>query len=461
VHVKRIGRLRVWLASVVAVAAVLATSLVVAAQAEPQLRIQAQVLSSGRIEVALQQRLDGGEWSDRLLPTRRFLPPSAPVDRWVQSTPLEVQTAAGTVEMRITARRPTGGGRIEVGLQQRRPDGSWSEAILPALRVVPAGAPVGRWLASSPLHEPVFREQATAADGAAVESEAAADKTAVQSDGADLPGLPRALLTPTGVPVAVIGSAGGNYLVRTPCGNAAEVSSGDPIDGMRVVLDPGHGGPFEVGAVGPNGLAEDELNLTLSRAILAELARRGIPTATTRTGDYGTLLSVRAALADAVGADALISLHHNGPTQTLGASPGTEVYVQSTDDATPRSDSARLGGLLYEEITTSLSMFADVSWSRLPDAGVLRVLSPYGGDAYGMIARPAIPAVLVEYGYLSNASEAELFATDDYIAIAAVATANAIEDYLNTDRPGSGFIEQPRRFDPAGAPSRCAEVRLE
>ena len=449
----RTGRsIRVAVIAIVAAAAVLATSLVVAAQAEPQLRLQARILSSGRIEVAVQQRLDGGEWSDRLLPARRFVPPNLPTARWVWSTPLDVQTAAGTEEMRIAARRPTGGGLIEVGLQQRRPDGNWSEVILPALRVVHAGAPTGRWLGSSPLHEPVFREQAPAQ---------VPDGEAGQPDGAGSTGLPRALLTPSGVPVAVIGSAGGNHLVRTPCGNAAEVGSGEVIDGMRVVLDPGHGGPFEPGAVGPNGLAEDTLNLTLSRAILAELARRGIPATTTRTGDYGSLLSVRSALADAVGADALISIHHNAPTQRLGDSPGTEVYVQSTDDATPRSDSARLGGLLYEEITTALSMFADVSWSRLPDAGVLRVLSLGGGDAYGMISRPTIPAVLVEYGYLSNPSEAELFTTDDYIGIAATATANAIEAYLDTDRGGSGFVERPRRFDPAGAPSRCVEARLE
>ena len=462
--------------ALIAVAGVLATSLVAAAETEPQLRLQARVLSSGQTEVALQQRLDGGQWGDRLLPARRLVPPGTPTWRWVQSTPLEVQTAAGPREMRIAARRPAGGGRIEVGLQQRRPDGSWSEVILPALRVVPAGAPAGRWLASSPLHEPVFREQAmepSPADQPDDPSPADQPDDPAPADQPDDPSpadqpddpapadLPRALLTPTGVPVAVIGRAGGGYLVRTPCGNAAEVTGGDPIDGMRVVLDPGHGGRFDVGAVGPNGLAEDVLNLTLSGAILAELARRGIPAAAARTGDYGSLLSVRAALADAVGADALISLHHNAPTHRLGDSPGTEVYVQSDDDETPRSDSARLGGLLYEEITTALSMFADVSWSRLPDAGVLRVLFPWGGDAYGMIRRPAVPAVLVEYGYLSNPSEAELFATDDYIGIAATATANAIEDYLNTDRPGSGLVERPRRFDPARAPSRCAEVPLE
>lgn len=468
--------LRLWPLALLAVAGLLASSLVAAAQTAPQLRIAGYRHADGSTEVALQQRLavttgDVGQWGDRLLPAMRIVPPWPPAWRWQWSSPLEVQTAAGPREMRIAARRP-GNGHLEVGLQQRRPDGSWSEVILPALRVVHAGTPAGRWLASSPLHEPVFREQGTPPDAATAPDEAGErfldwlDGLVMTLDEASAAGAealegPRALVSPTGVPVAVIGRAGGGYLVRTPCGNAAEVTGGDWIDEARVVLDPGHGGPFESGAWGPNGLKEKDLNLTLSRAVLAELARRSISAATTRTGDYGTLLSVRAAFADALDADMLISLHHNAPTQRLGDQPGAEVYVQSVDDETPRSDSARLGGLLYEEVTTALSMFADVSWSRLSDAGVLRVLSPDGGDAYGMIRRAKVPAVLVEYGYLSNPTEAALFATDDYIAIAAEATANAIEAYLETDRPGSGFVERPRRFDPARAPSRCLEVALE
>ena len=58
-------------------------------------------------------------------------------------------------------------------------------------------------------------------------------------------------------------------------------------------------------------------------------------------------------------------------------------------------------------------------------------------------------------------AEAALFATDEYIRIAAKATANAIEAYLNTDRPGTGFGQQPRVFDPALAPTRCNETPLE
>ena len=272
---------------------------------------------------------------------------------------------------------------------------------------------------------------------------------------------PQGLITPAGVSVAVLGVNEGKFVVTTPCGSISTVSSGLPLQGVRVVLDPGHGGSYDVGAVGPNGLAERDLNLTLSYAVLNELSSRGISAASTRNGHYGSLLSVRSAFADALGAEALVSIHHNGPTYRTGNQPGTEVYVQSVSAQQARGDSARLGGLLYQEITSALSGFENVAWSRVADAGVLRVLSTRGRDAYGMISRPTTPAVLVEYGYLSNRSEAALFATDEYIRVAAKATANAIEAYLNTDRSGTEQIQRPRVFDPARAPSRCNEVVLE
>lgn len=274
-------------------------------------------------------------------------------------------------------------------------------------------------------------------------------------------GVPDGLVTPTGVPVAVLGRSDSGYLVRTPCGNTAEVSEGVHINDTAVVIDPGHGGPVDTGAVGPNGLIERDLNLTLGLAVVDELNSRGISAVSTRTGVYPTLLSVRSLFADDLGVEALVSIHHNAPTWALGSTPGSEVFIQSASTGLPRADSARLGGLLYEEITAALASFDNVTWSRAAGAGVLRVLSSQGDDAYGMIVRPQVPTALVEYGYLSNPSEAALFATDEYIEVAARATADAIDAYLHTDRPGTGFIQRPRIFDPQRAPSFCEDPVLE
>ncbi len=267
---------------------------------------------------------------------------------------------------------------------------------------------------------------------------------------------PKALLMPTGVPVAVLGRTENGYLVRSPCDNTVEVGGGEPIPEGGVVIDPGHGGPYDTGAWGSNGLVERDLNLDLGKAIAGELHAWGIPAVLTRTDNYAVRLSVRAGLADALGAQALVSLHHNAPRHNSRRTPGTEVYVQSES-----ARSARLGGLLYEEIFQALDNAFDIAWSGTRFTGVSRVLLPSGGDAFGMIRRPATPAALVEFGYIANRAEANLFATPEYVAVASEAAAQAIRAYLETDRPGTGFHEAPRIFNPNRASSRCLEVPLE
>ncbi len=377
------------------------------------------------------------------------------VGRWQSSSTLTVAVANGDAVVRVLARR-TAGGSVEVGLQRLGAGGDWGARMLPRLRFMSADVTVGRWQSSSTL--------TVAAPGAG----SSVPPVPTRPPGDPPEGPPLGLFSPTGVPVVVLGSNGSTYTVRTPCGTTAELSGGTSIYRTQVVIDPGHGGRYDTGAVGPNGLAESDLNLTLSRAVVGELIDRGISAVLTRTGSYSMQLSQRAALADALQADALVSIHHNGPTYSTGSKPGTEVFVQSATRSEPDTDSTRLGGLLYEEITAALSGFGGIAWSRSQTAGVLRVLRPNNQgsssgnpDAFGMLRRPNTTAVLVEYGYLSNAPEAELFATDEYIEVAAEATADAIETYLSTNRDGTGFSQYTRAYSPSSAPSRCDEVALE
>ncbi len=252
-----------------------------------------------------------------------------------------------------------------------------------------------------------------------------------------------ALITPTGVVVAILDRGNTGFVVRTPCDNTATIGNGELVGPVSVVLDPGHGGPVDSGAVGANGLREADLNLTLALATENLLVERGISVVLTRTADYPVRLGVRSQLADDLGAEILVSIHHNAPTPGPSDVPGTEIFIQSNSER-----SRRLGGLVWEHVVAALSQIEGVDWSGAQDSGVLRVLNTGGEDAYGMVRLPETVSVLAELAYLSNSSEAEMLATEEYEAAASVALADAIETYLEGDDLGAGYVNEPRVFNP-------------
>jgi N-acetylmuramoyl-L-alanine amidase len=233
-------------------------------------------------------------------------------------------------------------------------------------------------------------------------------------------------ITPTGIPVAVLDRTEDAVIVRSPCGNEVAIPSVEPLGEVQVVVDPGHGGPVDTGAVGANGLVEAHINLAVANAFVAELGRRGITAVSTRTGDYAVPIRVRTDFTDATDAAIFVSIHHNAPNMPRSAGPGTEVFVQGS------AESIRLGALMQDAIVTALAQH-DVNWVSAPDAGVLRVQEPDGSEAYGLVRLAATPMALVELGYLANPHEAAFFATDVYPVIAGQALADAAEAYLTTD----------------------------
>lgn len=270
-------------------------------------------------------------------------------------------------------------------------------------------------------------------------------------------GLPPALVTDTGVPVVVIGrTPDGRYEVTTPCGRRAAISGGTPLLGATVVIDPGHGGPIDTGAV-QNGTIERDLNLAVASALAANLRGRGIGVELTRTFDYGAILPTRAALADALGAELLVSIHHNSSPSSPPSSsePGSEVFVQ--DSAASR----RLGGLLYEHVTAALSAAYAVSWYHLPDAGVLRVTQPDGLETYGMIRNPSTTTALIEMGWLSSPTEADVYRGPSYVPIAADAVADAIQQYLAGSSPAVAVGRRTFTAKPARGTDQCTDPALE
>ena len=114
-------------------------------------RIAGRHRDNGDAEVGLQQQDANGQWGDRQLPRVRRLLASSTVDSWHYSSELTLTSASGneSVVVRIAARRQSDGD-VEVALQYQNADG-WSDRQLPTGRFLKADVPVDTWRYSSSL----------------------------------------------------------------------------------------------------------------------------------------------------------------------------------------------------------------------------------------------------------------------------------------------------------------------
>ena len=258
----------------------------------------------------------------------------------------------------------------------------------------------------------------------------------------------KAVITPSGVIAPVLRAQEDGALVGTPCGNSAVVSTGVPLDGATVVLDPGHGGS-EVGAVGPNGLTEKELNSAVTGFAQSSLRATGAQVFLTRTADYRITLEARASIVKALQPMAFVSIHHNAEADGQLPRPGTETFYQTVGSTS--AESKRLAGLVYEEVVRALSQFQGIAWVGDTDAGAKYRKSSSGNDYYGIVRHTqGTPGVLAELAFLSNPPEADLLTRLDVQQAEGEAVAHGISRFLTTEDPGSGFTEPYPRQAPAG-----------
>jgi N-acetylmuramoyl-L-alanine amidase len=258
-----------------------------------------------------------------------------------------------------------------------------------------------------------------------------------------------------GVSMAVDARQGAWAHILTPCENHlwVKVAEGRIEPTADIVIDAGHGGP-ESGAVGQGGLTEAELNLAVARMTVEALAADGVTAALARTGDYRQTLASRVAVATAMHPKAFLSIHHNAEPDGPRAGPGTETYYQVGKDVPPVRSAAskRLAGLIYEEVTKTLSTYS-ADWVADRDAGAKYRIGDSGNDYYGVLRLSAAGGVvgsLAELAFISNPSEEALLKRDDVRRAEAAAVARGIVRFLRTEDPGSGFVVPYPRTEPAG-----------
>ncbi|MEW6252958.1 MAG: N-acetylmuramoyl-L-alanine amidase [Planctomycetota bacterium] len=133
------------------------------------------------------------------------------------------------------------------------------------------------------------------------------------------------------------------------------------LRGVKICLDPGHGGDAHKRAWkrGPTGVREAEVNLRVANYLRELLTRAGAEVRLTREDDTDLDLAARAAVANDWGADLFISLHHNAIDNKPQVNHTTVWYHGDVDTHPSNLDLARyLCQGLYD--TLALPELADV-----------------------------------------------------------------------------------------------------
>jgi N-acetylmuramoyl-L-alanine amidase len=181
-----------------------------------------------------------------------------------------------------------------------------------------------------------------------------------------------------------------------------------------VVVDAGHGG-HDPGATGLDGVLEKAITLDIARRVAARLGRTdALAVRLTRTGD--SYVSIDERIAYASDAALFVSLHANAAADA--SLRGVEVFYGGGAGMTAASGGAR------SPMRLGLDMLAAVE-ERLD--GVRAVARP---GTFGVLARNAVPSVLVEIGYLTNPSDVVRLRDDAYRDLIAEAIADGAARFL-------------------------------
>jgi N-acetylmuramoyl-L-alanine amidase len=158
------------------------------------------------------------------------------------------------------------------------------------------------------------------------------------------------------------------------------------LAGIKILLDPGHGGPEDTGATGPTGYPEKNVTLIMAKLVREQLQARGATVYMIREEDKDVSLQDRVAMIDKLKPAIAISIHYN-----------------SLPDDGDAQNTQGMGAFWYNAQAHSLAVFLHNY-----------IVSKLGRPSYGVfwdnlaLTRPTTaPAVLLELGFMSNPVEFE------------------------------------------------------
>ncbi len=209
-----------------------------------------------------------------------------------------------------------------------------------------------------------------------------------------------------------------------------------------IYIDPGHGGVDSGASYG--GVYEKNLALSVANKLKANLIQLGYQVLMTRTADYNVdFKTERSKMANQSNADLFISIHFNATGLASSNATGIETYWYQYDpeyqpkiNAAMHNDPTRLAEseILANQVQSSL-----ISGTGVVNRGVRR-------ETFAVLRETAIPAILVELGFMDNPSDLQKIKQDSYQTKLANALAQGIDNWYGAvgSKPTSGNSRQKK-----------------
>ena len=201
----------------------------------------------------------------------------------------------------------------------------------------------------------------------------------------------------------------------------------------RVVIDCGHGGS-DYGAIGCTKIQEKNVSLQVGLQVADLLKAKNIAVDLTRDTDRLVRLDERTSLANSQKADLFVSIHANAAPDKMRS--GIETYCLSANLFTteaPNDEDALLGEQLIKKYDRSIQLAEHVHQSLLAAVRLhCQVNDRQINYAVAQVLLgAAMPAILVEIGYLTHEQEAQLLVQHQYQSYIADGIVRGIDAYIN------------------------------
>ena len=184
-----------------------------------------------------------------------------------------------------------------------------------------------------------------------------------------------------------------------------------PLDGKKILLDPGHGG-HDPGAISFSGKLEKHINLDVALNLKEILNKLGASVYMTRTTDTYIKNKDRGRMADKLCADMLLSIHHNSLTNSDYF--GLSTYYNTINHKDP-SYGYNLAEAIYLNAITINGVYRD---------GIL-------DRNFEVLRETNTPAALIEIGFMSNPTEEMNIHNISFQNVMVEKIADGIIDYFN------------------------------